>query len=85
MVPGLFQAAGIQSPGVASAPAIAERMEQVLRNAGVPLRERADWDPIRHAPDDFDRETLARKEELIKSDPAWGRSSAAARRCPRPR
>ena len=72
VVPGLFQAAGIQSPGVASAPAIAERMEQVLRNAGVPLRERADWDPIRHAPDDFDRETLARKEELIKSDPAWG-------------
>lgn len=72
VVPGLFQAAGIQSPGVASAPAIAERMEQVLRNAGVPLRERADWDPIRHAPDDFDRATLARKEELIKSDPAWG-------------
>lgn len=72
VVPGVFQAAGIQSPGVASAPAIAERMEQVLRNAGVPLRERADWDPIRHAPDDFDRATLARKEELIKSDPAWG-------------
>ena len=43
VVPGLFQAAGIQSPGVASAPAIAERMEQVLRDAGVALRERADW------------------------------------------
>lgn len=72
VVPGLFQAAGIQSPGVASAPAIAERMEQVLRNAGVALRERDDWDPIRHAPDDFDRAPLARKEELIESDPAWG-------------
>lgn len=72
VVPGLFQAAGIQSPGVASAPAIAERMEQVLRNAGVTLREQDDWDPIRRAPDDFDRAPLTRKEELIKSDPAWG-------------
>lgn len=72
VVPGLFQAAGIQSPGVASAPAIAERMEQVLREAGVELHEREDWNPIRRAPDDFDRAPLAHKEELIKSDPAWG-------------
>lgn len=72
VAPGLFQAAGIQSPGVASAPAIAERMEQVLREAGVALREQADWNPIRHAPDDFDRAPLGRKEELIESDPAWG-------------
>ena len=72
VVPGLFQAAGIQSPGVASAPAIAERMEQVLREAGVDLHERDDWNPIRHTPDDFDRTPLARKEELIASDPAWG-------------
>lgn len=72
VVPGLFQAAGIQSPGVASAPAIAERMEHVMREAGVELHERADWNPIRRAPDDFDRAPLARKEELIESDPAWG-------------
>lgn len=72
VMPGLFQAAGIQSPGVASAPAIAERMEQVLRDAGVKLHERADWNPIRRAPEDFDRAPLARKEELIESDPAWG-------------
>lgn len=74
VVPGLFQAAGIQSPGVASAPAIAERMEQVLRDAGVTLRERGDWDPIRRAPDDFDRAPLARKKELIETDPAWGQN-----------
>lgn len=72
VVPGLFQAAGIQSPGVASAPAIAERMELVMREAGVELHERTDWNPIRRAPDDFDRASLARKEELIESDPAWG-------------
>lgn len=72
VVPRLFQAAGIQSPGVASAPAIAERMEHVMREAGVVLRERDNWDPVRVAPDDFDRAPLERKEELIKSDPAWG-------------
>ena len=72
VVPGFFQAAGIQSPGVASAPAIAERMELVMREAGVELHERADWNPIRRAPDDFDRAPLTRKEELIESDPAWG-------------
>lgn len=72
VVPGLFQAAGIQSPGVASAPAIAERMELVMREAGVELHERTDWNPIRRAPDDFDRASLARKEKLIESDPAWG-------------
>lgn len=72
MVPGLFQAAGIQSPGVASAPAIAERMEHVMRKAGVELNERTDWNPIRRAPDDFDHAPLARKEELIESDPTWG-------------
>ena len=72
VVPGLFQAAGIQSPGVASAPAIAERVELVMRGAGVELHERTDWNPIRRAPDDFDRAPLARKEELIESDPAWG-------------
>lgn len=43
-----------------------------MREAGVELHERADWNPIRHAPDDFDRAPLARKEELIESDPAWG-------------
>lgn len=85
VVPGLFQAAGIQSPGVASAPAIAERMELVMREAGVELHERADWNPIRRAPDDFDRAPLARKEELIESDPAGGRLSAAVRQCPKPR
>ena len=61
VVPGLFQAAGIQSPGVASAPAIAERMELVMREAGV-----------ERVPDDFDRTPLAHKEELIESDPTWG-------------
>lgn len=69
---GLFHAAGIQSPGVASAPAIAERMETILREAGVALAPRADWNPQRPAPDDFDLASFSRKQELIAADPAWG-------------
>lgn len=73
LAPGLFQAAGIQSPGVASAPAVAERMERALREAGIPLTPRADWKPMRTPPEDFDRSSLERQEELIESDPSWGR------------
>ncbi len=71
--PGLFQAAGIQSPGVASAPAVAELMERLLERDGMELRERAGWNPRRQSPDDFDRASSGRKVELIARDPAWGR------------
>ena len=71
--PRLFQAAGIQSPGVASAPAIAEHMVECLRDGGVPLAENPNFDPVRHAPEDFDIATTEHQDELIQSDPAWGR------------
>ena len=70
---GLFHAAGIQSPGVASAPAVAELMETLLREAGVKLVEKPDWQPRRRAPEDFDRSTTVHQNELIESDSAWGR------------
>ena len=72
-VPGLFHAAGIQSPGVASAPAVAELMDRTLLQAGVQLTERPDWQPVRHAPADFDRSPIEQQERLIEADPAWGR------------
>lgn len=71
--PGLFQAAGIQSPGVASAPAIAELVEQQMREAGVKLVEKRDWNPVRIAPEDFDLADDKRRRELVASDPSWGR------------
>lgn len=72
VLPHFFQAAGIQSPGVASAPAVAERMAQILREAGVELRERSDWNPVRPAPVDFDRSSYGEKCALVQQDPAWG-------------
>lgn len=72
-VAGLFHAAGIQSPGVASAPAIAELMDHMLHEAGLPLSERPDWQPRRDAPTDFDLSPIERQNDLIEADPAWGR------------
>ena len=71
--PGHIQAAGIQSPGVASAPAIAERVEELVREEGLALAPRADWDPHRCAPTDFDTASLEQQQALIELDPAWGR------------
>lgn len=71
--PRLFQAAGIQSPGVASAPAVAERIEGLIRQAGITLVEKPGYNPVRTAPEDFDLASPDRKRELIESDPAWGR------------
>lgn len=68
-----IQVAGIQSPGVASAPAIAEKVEGIVRDMGVELTERTDYKARRQAPDDFDVAPLTRKDELIAADPAWGK------------
>lgn len=45
--PGFFHAAGIQSPGLTSSPAIADMMVDLLKKAGCPLKEDPNYDPIR--------------------------------------
>lgn len=46
-VKGLINVAGIQSPGLASAPAIARMVVDILREEGLPLRPRACYKPKR--------------------------------------
>ncbi len=72
VVPGLIQVAGIQSPGVASAPAIAELVDELLHEDGATLTERADYEPRRAAPADFDLLPYREQQALIEKDPAWG-------------
>ncbi len=70
---GLVHAAGIQSPGLTSAPAIGEVMVDILREAGLKLRTKASFVPVNPAKPRFhelDREAQAR---LIASDPLFGR------------
>lgn len=46
-VPGLIQAAGIESPGLTSSPAIALRVKYLLEKAGLDLEEKEDFHPFR--------------------------------------
>ena len=48
-------------------------MVKCLRNAGVPLPQNPNFNPIRHAPEDFDIASIEHQDELIQGDPAWGR------------
>jgi glycerol-3-phosphate dehydrogenase len=48
-VPNFINAAGIQSPGLTAAPAIAEMVRDILSDAGLELKEKPDFDPITQA------------------------------------
>ncbi len=72
-VGGFVNIAGIESPGLTSAPAIAERVVALLRDAGEPLPERRDWNPIRPARPRFRALSHAERARLIEQDPRYGR------------
>lgn len=70
--PGLIHVAGIQSPGVASAPAIAEYTVSLLSENGLPLIHRKNYIAIRHPITDFSEATAKEKAALIAQDPRFG-------------
>jgi glycerol-3-phosphate dehydrogenase len=72
-VRGLVNLGGIESPGLTSSPAIAERVVELLKDAGEALLEKPDWDPIRLARPHF--RDLAPEEQkiMIQNDPRFGR------------
>ena len=71
--PRLIQAAGISSPGLSSAPAIAEETVEALRQAGLQLIPRGDYDPIRKKAKPFREMTAQEREAAIADDPRYGR------------
>jgi glycerol-3-phosphate dehydrogenase len=46
-LPGFFNAAGIKSPGITAAPAIAQFLAEALNDQGLPLHPRRGFNPIR--------------------------------------
>ncbi|NPV85543.1 MAG: NAD(P)/FAD-dependent oxidoreductase [Anaerolineae bacterium] len=72
-VSGLINLAGIESPGLTSAPAIALRVVEMLLEAGERLEEKKDWQPIRPPRPRFRH--LPREEQLrlIREDSRYGR------------
>jgi len=65
--------AGIESPGLSSAPAIGEYVVELLQNAGMQLTENASFDPHREAMHAFREASIEEKNEIIKKDPTYGR------------
>lgn len=71
--PHVLHIAGIESPGLASSPAIAEYAVEMLRGAGLELVEREDFEPHRTGHVNFRTLDDEAREELIKKNPAYGR------------
>lgn len=72
-VRGLVNLGGIESPGLSSAPAIAQRVVDLLRDAGEPLKEKRGWQPIRPPRPRFRDMTHAEQARLVAEDPRYGR------------
>ncbi len=70
---GLIHVAGIQSPGLASAPAVAEMVLDLLRAEGILLIERDGWQPRRTEPPHVAGLPQGALAELVERDPAYGR------------
>jgi glycerol-3-phosphate dehydrogenase len=70
---GFFNAAGIESPGLSSAPAIAEYLVEMLKKEEVCLKEQEDYCPTRESMHAFREADLETKKRYIQQDPAFGR------------
>ena len=70
--PGLFDVAGIQSPGLTAAPAIALMVVEQLRAAGLELLPRPGGLPSVARPVHFGGLSLAEQGRLAAADPAYG-------------
>jgi len=64
--------AGIESPGLSSAPAIAVYVKNILLGM-MPAEEKADFNPVREEPVRFRHMSNEERKALIKKNPAYGR------------
>ncbi|MGE5573025.1 MAG: NAD(P)/FAD-dependent oxidoreductase [Bacteroidota bacterium] len=70
---GLVHVAGIESPGLTAAPAIARMVVEILRDEGLKMRARRAFNPVRPVPVRFAHLSRSDKARLVASDPAFGR------------
>ena len=68
---------GIQSPGLSSAPAVADMVDDIVHEvsgyAGLILKEKPDWNPIRPKPIVLRDLSKEERSELIKQNPDYGK------------
>lgn len=71
--PGFINAAGIESPGLSAAPAIAEYVVDLLKKRAGNFKKREDFNPVRRKVIKFMDLNFDEKVKLVKKDPAYGR------------
>ncbi len=69
---GLINVAGIQSPGLAAAPAIAGMVLEILREEGNVPAEKTNFNPLRREPPPFNSLSPAEQNRLIRHDERYG-------------
>ena len=72
-VKGFINAAGIQSPGLTAAPAIAVFIKDTLREEGLELKAKPSFKPVRRGIPQFENMSPQERREAIAQDPAYGR------------
>lgn len=71
-VPGFINVAGIQSPGLASSPAIAEMVVGIVKEELGGMKEKEDFDPNYQGPPKFRHMTHQEQAELVEEDKNYG-------------
>ena len=69
----VIYAAGIQSPGLASSPAIAERVEHLLLGICPDIEKDENYNPVREEVNPFRFCSMEEREQRIKENPLYGR------------
>ena len=69
--PGFFDAAGIESPGLTSAPAIGVYMAEMVASS-LALEKKADFNPIRHGVTKLNELSVEDRAEKIRENPLYG-------------
>lgn len=70
--PGFLNAAGIESPGLTSAPAIGKALAALAAGL-LGAKKKANFDPVRRGIPKFRKMTNDERARYIAEDPAWGR------------